>query len=284
MKQRGYFLFKASRGATSMETHHAPQGTAPSSKKPVIGVLLIHGLNGSRRDLEELELVLQDRGMVTDNMLLPGHGVHVRDMLPLGWHDWAIAVRDELNALKQRCDMVFLVGHSLGGALALHTAAHEEVAGIVTMCAPLHMHPLTLHAVRIAKYFTPLVPTVREDVRDPDARRRYTRDVYRWTPMRPVESMFQFLPTLRGELPQVAVPALIMTSIHDHVVPARDGREIYRHIGSKEKHLVTFHRSFHVIMKDYDREEVFAKTSAFILRHASKAKSHTVRSADRTAS
>lgn len=267
-----------------METSHVSRGTTQSSEKPVIGVLLVHGLNGSRRDLEELEMMLQDRGMVTNNMLLPGHGVHVREMLPLGWHHWADAVRDELNALKQRCDVVFLVGHSLGGALILHIAAHEDVAGIVTMCAPLHMHPLTHFAVHIAKHFVPLVPTIREDVRDPDARRRYTRDVYHWTPMRPVESMLQFLPTLRAELPQVNAPALIMTSLHDHVVPARDGREIYRHIGSKEKHLVTFHHSYHVIMKDYDREEVFSKTAAFILRHASKTKLHTVKNTDRTAS
>jgi len=136
------------------------------------------------------------------------------------------------------------------------------------------MHLLTHFAVRVAKRFTPLVPTVREDVHDPDARRRYTRDVYHWTPVRPVESMLQFLPTLRAELPNVTVPALIMTSIHDHVVPARDGREIYRHIGSKEKHLVTLHHSYHVIMKDYDREEVFAKTRAFILHHAAKATPH----------
>jgi carboxylesterase len=75
---------------------------------------------------------------------------------------------------------------------------------------------------------------------------------------------------------------LIMTSIHDHVVPARDGREIYLHIGSKEKHLVTFYRSYHVIMKDYDREEVVAKTTTFILRHAGAAKPHR-RNSDQTA-
>jgi carboxylesterase len=86
--------------------------------------------------------------------------------------------------------------------------------------------------------------------------------------------MLAFLPTLRAELPYITAPALIMTSIFDHVVPARDGREIYRHIGSKEKYLVTFHRSYHVIMKDYDREEVFTKTTAFILRHASPARLH----------
>jgi carboxylesterase len=100
------------------------------------------------------------------------------------------------------------------------------------------------------------------------------RDVYRWTPMAPVESMLRFLPQLRAELPRITAPALIMASRHDHVVPVSDGREIYRHIGSRDKHLVTFHRSYHVIMKDHDREEVFAKTLAFILHHANNAKSH----------
>lgn len=263
-----------------MDTSQSSQVTSHSQQKPVVGVLLVHGLNGSRRDMAELETALQEHGWLTNNMLLPGHGSKVRDLMALGWEEWSQAVQRELRDMKQRCDLVFLVGHSLGGALSLHVAAHEEVAGIVTMCAPLHMHALTRHAVRFIKYITPLLPTIREDVRDPEARRRYTRDVYRWTPMRPVESMLQFLPKLRAELPSIMVPALVMTSIHDHVVPARDGREIYRLLGSQEKYLVTFHRSYHVILKDHDREEVFAKTVTFIQRHASKALS--VR-ADRTA-
>ena len=268
-----------------MDTSQSPQ-TVPhthnthTQKKARVGVLLVHGLNGSRRDMAELESVLQERGWLTDNMLLPGHGTSVRDLMALGWDDWTQAVQQELRELKQRCDQVFLVGHSLGGSLSLHTAAHEEVTGIVTMCAPLHMHPLTRHFVRFAKYITPLLPTLREDVSDPEARRRYTRDVYRWTPMRPVESMLQFLPKLRAELPHITAPALVITSLHDHVVPARDGREIYRLIGSPEKHLVTLHRSYHVVMKDRDREEVFTKTIDFIQRHAQKA---ALQREDRTA-
>ncbi len=224
--------------------------------------------------MEELYALLVSHGIVAENILLPGHGSHVRDMLSLGWPEWAHAVRHELRLLKQRCDVVFLIGHSLGGALCLHTAAHEEVAGIVTMCAPLHMHPWMHPAVRLAKRFTPLLPTLREDIRDPEARRRYTRDVYRWTPMAPVESMLRHLPQVRAELPHVTVPALVITSIHDHVVPARDGREIYRLLGSQDKHLVTLHRSYHVIMKDHDRDEVLAKTLAFVQRHTPKAKLH----------
>ena len=250
------------------------QQPTPTPAKPVIGVLLVHGLNGSQKDFAEMEALFLARGMVVVNMLLPGHGSKIKEMLNTGWSEWSQAVYDELLALKQRCDVVFLVGHSLGGALSLHVAAHEEVAGIVSICSPSHMHPGLKVAVSIARHITPLLPTLREDVRDRVGRQRYKRDGYRWTPMRPVESLLQFLPHLREELPNITTPALIMTSIHDHVVPARDGRDIYRRIGSREKHLVTLHRSYHVVMKDHDREEVFAKTLTFIQRHAAKAQPH----------
>src|SRR5947207_5855816 len=175
-----------------MDTPPTSHDTSHSLNKPAIGVLLVHGLNGSRRDFAELELALQDRGMLTNNMLLPGHGTHIREVLSLGWQDWADAVRAELIALKQRCDVVFIVGHSLGGSLALHMAAHEEVAGIVIMCAPLHMHPLVHLGVHIAKHFTAMVPTIRKDVHDLGARHKYARDSYHWTSMRPVASLLQF--------------------------------------------------------------------------------------------
>ncbi len=189
-------------------------GHLSSSQSPVVGALLVHGLNGSKRDMVEVEEMLCLHGVVTENILLPG-----------------------------------------------------QVAGVVSMCAPLHLHPWLRPAVHVAKRITPLLPTLREDVRNPVARRLYTRDVYRWTPMAPVASMLKYLPQLRTELPQVTVPVLVIAALHDHVVPVRDGREIYRLLGSKEKHLVTLHRSYHVIMKDHDQEEVFAKTLAFVQRH-----------------
>src|SRR2546421_10582003 len=101
------------------------------SQQPSIGVLLVHGLNGGKGDMEELAAFLAAHGLLTENMLLPGHGTEVRDMLPIGWPEWSGAVRDELQQLKKRCLRTFLVGHSLGGALCLHTAAHEEIDGVV---------------------------------------------------------------------------------------------------------------------------------------------------------
>src|SRR5712691_1706326 len=60
----GPFIPRHCEETITMETSH-------TSQQPVIGVLLVHGLNGSRRDLAELETVLQDHGILTTNMLLP---------------------------------------------------------------------------------------------------------------------------------------------------------------------------------------------------------------------
>ena len=125
-----------------------------------------------------------------------GVGGDGRGLVARGWEEWGQAVRDELAELRQRCDMVFLVGHSLGGALILHIAAHEEVAGVVSMCAPVHLYPWTLPFIRILKRVVPMLPSLREDVRDHEARRRYKRD-YLWTPLSPLESLRNFLPHLR---------------------------------------------------------------------------------------
>lgn len=239
----------------------------------VVGVLLVHGLHGGKHDMVELEAALQKEGMLVSNILLPGHGSNLREQLPVHWEDWTQAVAAELAKLKQQSDVVFLVGHSLGGALVLYTAAHEKVAGVVAMCAPLHLYPMAEQVVSVVKNITPFLPVFRDDVADPEARRRYQQraSVPRWVPVQPVESLLQFLPHVRTKLPEVTVPALIMAAAHDHIVPTRDSHEIYRRLGSQKKHLVTFHRSSHVLMKDYDREAVYARTKAFIkeqLRHS----------------
>jgi carboxylesterase len=267
------FSYQVTQGSSMHDGRKTPEISQHAEQeiaRPRVGVLLVHGLNGSRRDMEDIAELVTQRGMIAENMLLPGHGTHVDDMLPLGWFDWSRALRRELRKLKQTCDLVFLVGHSLGGALCLHTAAYEEVAGIVTMCAPLHMFFLTKPMVRLARRFTPVLPTIREDVRDAVARRGYTRGNYRWTPMAPVESMLDYLPHLRRELPRVTAPALIIRATHDHVVPARDGMAIYHALGSQEKELVTLRRSYHVVTKDYEREEVFAHVLGFIERQVDR--------------
>jgi carboxylesterase len=170
--------------------------------------------------MEELTVFLASYDIVALNVLLPCHGSHVRDGLPMDWFACSNAIHKELLELKQWCRYVFLIGHSLGGALCLHVAASEPVTGIVTICEPIYM--------------------------------------------------FHYWPLLRAELPSVTAPVLIMTAIHDRVVSARDAQAIYRLIGSQEKYLVKFRRSYHLLMDDSGQEVVFARTLDFIQSHTRK--------------
>jgi carboxylesterase len=61
-----------------------------------------------------------------------------------------------------------------------------------------------------------------------------------------------------------------MAAQRDHVVPVSDGIKIYQQLSSPDKYLLVLHRSYHVVMKDYDREKVFSSTLAFIQRQIEK--------------
>lgn len=249
-----------------MSVQPAGQPVTLQSTTPDAGVLLIHGLHGSLRDMAEVEEVLQRHNLITRSMLLPGHGSQAADLHTKGWPEWEAAVLEEFQALQQQCQHVFLVGHSLGAALALHTAAHQDVAGLVSMCAPLELYRWLKPLMGAAKRVLPLAPFLSEKL--PHRADRAEKPPLLASRIRPVESILEYLPVLREELPRITAPVLIMTSVRDQLVPARNGRIIYHLVGSREKYLVTFHHSYHVIMKDHDREEVFAKTEAFILRYA----------------
>lgn len=231
--------------------------------------LLVHGFNGEPLDMEELEEHLRGLGFATHNLLLPGHGARVQDLARRTWRDWEEAVAAATTRLLDRHARVVLIGHSMGGALSLHTAANEpRVAGVAALCPPLRMHPGEVPIVAVGRHVTPYLPTFREDVRDPGARVRYARRAYRWTPLPAVHSFFSALPVLREELERVRCPTLIVCARHDHVVPARDGMEIFERLGAADKDLLVLDQSYHVITKDVERHIVFERVGAFTTRVA----------------
>jgi carboxylesterase len=234
-------------------------------------VLLIHGFNGEPLDMEELEAWLRARGHTTRNLLLPGHGTHVREFARTTFADWSSAVEGAAAALLREHERLLLVGHSMGGALSLHLAAREpRVAGVVAMCPPLRMFPGQFQIAAALRHVLPYLPTLREDVYDPGARWRYHRRAYRWTPIAAAHSLFSHLPRLRGELAHIHCPALIVVARKDHAVPARDGIEIFRRLGTNDRELMVLERSYHVVMKDVEREDVFARVEAFAQRVAAQ--------------
>jgi carboxylesterase len=242
----------------------------PDEETP-IACLLVHGLNGGPHDMAELAAALEARGIATDNILLPGHAMHHRQAARFGWSDWVQAARERFDALAQRYSRVAIVGHSMGGALALYLAATDpRVAGLAALCAPIQLYAGLAPMVRAIHKLLPFFPLMSEDIRDPAERRAYRQTKRaRFGAMAPVHSLLKALPTLRANLTRVRCPALIVAARNDHVVPARDGRVIFDAIGSSDKQFVVLDRSWHVVTRDLERDLVTARVVEFVERVAS---------------
>jgi carboxylesterase len=238
------------------------------SASPRMRCILIHGFNGEPVDMRELDVYLAGHGFATTNMLLPGHGSTMRSFAAARWEHWLEAVRMETRDAHARGERVILIGHSMGAALSLAMAALDpRVASVVALCPPLGLDDgVRARFVRM-HHVLPYFPSFGEDVRDRwGARRRYERKAYRWVALATVRSLFGALPELRGMLPDVRCPTLVMAARRDHVVPVRDGIEAYRMLGAREKELLVLGRSYHVVTKDVERHIVFERVADFCQR------------------
>ena len=115
--------------------------------RPRGAVLLVHGFNGSPNNFNDLPDRLAAAGWRVRAMLLPGHGTTPYAFEQTTPDDLRAAVTATLRELRREHDAVALLGHSMGGALAVLAAA-EEPPDALLLVAPFFrvthrwFHPL----------------------------------------------------------------------------------------------------------------------------------------------
>jgi carboxylesterase len=87
---------------------------------------------------------------------------------------------------------------------------------------------------------------------------------YTKLPSRSAWQLALLLRAVRADLPSVRCPALVFSSVGDHVVPPKNQQELFASIASPDKQLVPLPNSFHVATMDCDKEEIFSRTLEFI--------------------
>jgi carboxylesterase len=238
------------------------EGSGPNGR---IGVLLIHGFGGSPRSLHELARRCADAGYTVALPLLAGHGRTPEDMQASRWTEWTADVEKAYEWLSTRSDRVFVCGLSMGGTLALWLAERRpEVAGLVSINAIIR-HPLEKVMLSIGRFGIPRwVKAIGNDVKAEGVDEK----AYERIPMRSTRELALLSRDVRSGLSRVRCPALLFSSVADHVVPPANQREIYAAIESGEKTFVELHDCYHVATMDCEKERVFAGTLDFIAAHA----------------
>lgn len=100
------------------------------------GALLIHGFMGTPEEMRPLANALSARGYQTVAPLLPGFGRELNRINDVGHDDWIGAASREWDSLHSAGRANLLIGHSMGGAIAMEIAARRPPDKLILL-APL---------------------------------------------------------------------------------------------------------------------------------------------------
>jgi carboxylesterase len=208
---------------------------------------------------------MAEHGIDVEAVLLPGHGTTPEDLETTTWEEWYEAVRLGLDRLRPRVDRLFVCGQSMGGALALRAAALEPVDGVISLAGFLYLKDWRTRFIPILKHFWHWRKCIGNDIADPEARDEVCYDRMS---LLTIEQLIALGKAAQQILPEIEVPAMVLQSRVDHVVPPETADIIYDRISSRDKELVRLENSYHVVSMDWEHDLVAERAIRFMRRVA----------------
>ena len=205
---------------------------------------------------------LHSKGFTVRVPLLPGHGTQPEDLNKVKWQEWPAKVEFELSELRKSCDVVFLVGLSMGGGTVLNVASsiNNDLAGLILVNPMIHVKGVPVELA----FFLSRLQKMRTSVGDDIKRPGITEWGYDALPTRGVYQLLKMLRITRRNLGTIKVPVQLFHSVDDHTLPVTNTEIILDEIGSTNKTRIELVNSYHVATMDYDQELIFQNSLTFI--------------------
>ena len=157
---------------------------------------------------------------------------------------------------------VFLLGHSMGGCVALaYALEHQDKLDGLALSAPLaavDAAPLPLRV--IAKGLSVVAPNAGIlDIdgsaisRDPEEVSAYDADPLNYRgklPARTVQELADAVGGFEAAMPRVTLPLLVMHGTEDRLVPVHAGRMVHERAGSPDKTLHIYDGYYHELFNE----------------------------------
>jgi acylglycerol lipase len=170
----------------------------------------------------------------------------------------------------------FLVGHSLGGAVALTYAIRNgnDIAGLAVSgpAVATEAVPAALKAVTsILSAVAPRLPVfkIEDDAisRDLDVVRAYQRDPLNYPgklPARTLGEIMRSMDAMPRRVSALRTPLLLLHGSEDRLCPPEGSRMVYELAGSTDKTLKIYDGLYHEIFNEPERAEVVGDLVAWI--------------------
>lgn len=116
-------------------------------------VLLVHGFSGYPGELIRPGVDLYEAGFDCYAPRMPGHGTSGDDFLSSKAEDWIGTIYDAYALLAQSYESVYLVGHSMGGAIATIIADAFDSERLALLAPALIIPSIPVWKLRLFRHF-----------------------------------------------------------------------------------------------------------------------------------
>jgi carboxylesterase len=235
-------------------------------KEGKTGCLLVHGFGGIPQEMLPLGKFLEGHGFVVSLVQLPGHGREAHNAAKVSWQDWLEALQNAFVELSENVDEVFLLGHSMGGLLALLLSAQHPVRGVVGFAPIIEFNFWQKAAYWASRRFKRLPATL--GFYSPDGERlriQVTR-----VPPTAVTALKDLVDCAPGKLRTISLPVLLFYGGLDLSVRASSGKKMASLLKIAQLEQVFVPHADHLLMFPRYKKVVWDQTLAFLRYHNSR--------------
>lgn len=256
---------------------------------------LIHGLTGTAKEMGSIAKSLNKEGFAVACPLMANHNRSISCLKRTNWQELYNCLRREFIKYTDDYENIFVAGLSFGALIGI-MLAHEFPKKVKALncfsptlffdgwANPKSRFLLPLVYQTPLKYWFYLKEGYPYGIKNQRLRSRiesfYTKSglfdyskvhLYGY-PVIPVSSMQQnhlLAKQVIKILPKITTPVQLLQAKDDDVTSPKNSKYIYDHIGSKDKRIVLFEDSYHIIIADQERDKVAAETLAFFQKYRS---------------
>jgi acylglycerol lipase len=250
----------------------------PEGREPSAIVLIAHGAAEHSGRYEWVAGELVARGCAVYALDHRGHGRSAGRRALVDRIDNAVT---DLHALSRLAHQRhpdaprFLLGHSMGGAIALRYALRyqDELAGLVLSAplAVLEAGPVARTAARLLSRIAPRLPVYRIDgttvSRDPEVVRAYDGDELNHRgplPARTIGELSATVASLPSRLPELRLPVLVVYGTGDRLVDPAGSVLVGDRVGSEDRTVIPYDGLYHEVLNEPERERVLTDIATWV--------------------
>lgn len=223
---------------------------------------LIHGYTSTPDEMREVADKIHSEFNETIFVTrLRGHGELPSHIVNLSLYNWDEQVSKEYDVLNKNCKKINIVGFSFGGALATKLAQNKEVNNLYLLSPYIFARYNWYYLFKLETYLDAfsdiLMYSKKTKIAQINSQEGLNKHIAYWNmPFLPVKKSKTFFNEVKTDLNKITASVLLQQSKNDKTSDIQSSIYIYENINSENKELVIFEKSNHVIIEDYDKEEV----------------------------